>query len=227
MAEISIGSFCEGVSESNILKHIVERFLGDDVMFTQVEPPITPVHNIDKQSGVGGWLNVLNHCNDDDIKNALAANDYLIIQIDTDTCNRPGYDVNLYDDKGIMVAPEQIYERVVSRLMRDVSPAVQEEYAERIIFAICIDEIECWFLPMYYMNDAKKRCATNNCIYILNQMLGRDGDGLPEDGKNSDGALRVYRKILKGFKKNNIASYAKYNYGFNKFIERLDVIKVH
>ncbi len=75
------------------------------------------------------------------------------------------------------------------------------------------------------MNDAKKRCATNNCIYILNQKLCKDGDGLPEDDKNSAGALRVYRKVLKGLKKNNIASFAEYNYGFRKFVERLDDIR--
>lgn len=218
----SIALICEGASEVKMMTYIVTRYLGDEIIVNAIQPAL---NRQGRQANVGGWLEVLNHCNDDTINAVFATNDYLVIQIDTDACAQVNYDVNVYDENNQKVADDILYERVRSRLLKDLSAGIQTKYAERILFAICINETECWLLPLYYENDAKKRCATTNCIYILNQRLQTEGIGIPEKAKNTPEAIQVYNKVLKNLKKKDIPRIAQYNYGFQKFVEQIEELK--
>lgn len=220
----SIALICEGVSEIKMLSYIINRYLGDDVVVNAIQPSIKISHRQEKQDDDGGWLQVLNHCTDDTIKDVMASNEYLVIQIDTDACIQKNYDVDIYDENHRKVTDDVLYERVCARLKQNISEDNWGEYSNRILFAICFDETECWLLPLYYENDAKKRCATSNCIYILNQKLQKDGFGIPEKAKNSPEAVNVYQQILKKMKRKDIPRIAQYNYGFRKFLEQLETI---
>lgn len=206
-----------------MLNYIITRYLGDDFDVNPIQPKL----NLSgRQDNEGGWLEVLNHCNDEEIKNVFAANDFLVIQIDTDTCPLTNYDVDVYDENHKKVSDEVLYERVKNRLFKNISESVQKQFAYRILFAICINETECWLLPLFYENDAKKRCATTNCIHILNQRLQTKGIGIPDKAKNSPEAIQVYNKVLKQLKRKDIPRIAQYNYGFQRFVEQMNGIKV-
>ena len=196
----TIALVCEGVSESKILTYIINRYLYGDVVVNSIQPSLTTAHGLEKQASEGGWLQVLNHCSDDMLKDIMAANDYLVIQIDTDTCNQKHYDVNPYNEDNQKITDDVLYERVCARLKRDVSPEIWDKYSGRVFFAVCINETECWLLPLYYENETKKRCATTNCIFILNQRLQNEGIGIPEDKKNTPEAVKVYQQVLKKMK---------------------------
>lgn len=217
---------CEGVSECKILTFIVNRYLGDAVVVNPIQPPLETRHGQEKQSDAGGWAQVLNHCTDDLICEIMAVNDYLVIQIDTDACTQPTYDVNIYDDNNQRVTDDVLYKRVCSRLKRNISESTWNKYGKRILFAVCINETECWLLPLYYENDEKKRCATNNCIYILNQQLQKESMGIPKEQKNTPGAVKVYQRVLKKLKQKDIPRIAQSNYGFQKFVQQLEGIKM-
>lgn len=218
----SIALICEGASEVKMLTYIVTRYLGDEIVVNAIQPALTQKG---RQANEGGWLEVLNHCNDETINAIFATNDYLVIQIDTDACSQLNYDVNVYDEGHRKVADDILYERVRDRLLIGLSAGIKAKYSNRILFAICINETECWLLPLYYENDAKKRCATTNCIYILNQRLQTEGMGIPDKEKNTPEAIQVYNKVLKNLKKKDIPRIAQYNYGFLKFVEQMDVVR--
>ena len=221
----SIALICEGVSEIKILSYIINRYMSDDVVVNAIQPSLKTAHGQEKQDEEGGWLQVLNHCTDEVVKDVMAANEYLVIQIDTDACIQTNYDVDIYDKNHKKVSDAILYERVCTRLKQNISEDTWSKYSDRILFAICFNETECWLLPLYYENDAKKRCATSNCIYILNQKLQKDGFGIPEKAKNSPEAVNVYQRVLKKMKRKDIPRIAQYNYGFQKFVEQLESIK--
>lgn len=221
----SIALICEGVSEIKILTYIINRYLGDNVVVNPIQPSLKLSHGQEKQDDGGGWSQVLNHCTDDVINNIMAANDYLVIQIDTDACIQDNYDVDIYDENHRKVTDAVLYGRVISRLLRDVNEEVRNKYSNKILFAVCFNVTECWLLPLYYENDAKKRCATTNCIYILNQKLQKEGMGIPEDNKNTPEAVKVYNEVLKKIKRKDIPRISQYNFGFRKFVEQMDAIK--
>jgi hypothetical protein len=223
---ISIGLICEGVSEINVMTRIISKYLGDEVFVNPIEPETKMENGALVQNGYGGWQQVLNHCNDETIERILEYNDYLVIQIDTDTSILIGYDVKQMDDDGQQKTVEVFYQDVKNRLLKNISPEVQKKYEGRIIFAICMNEIECWLLPLYYSDN--NRCKMNNCIYTLNQALGRKNiGGIPETDKNSPSARNVYNKILKNLKnKKSIQDCAKYHYGFNELTKQLDKLEL-
>lgn len=221
----TIGLICEGVSEINIMTRIVSKYLDDDVIINPIEPETKTENGFLVQSGYGGWQQVLNHCNDEKVEEILEYNDYLVVQIDTDACIEAGYGVNPLDANNVNKTPEALYEDIKARLLANISQEVQEKYSERIIFAICMNEIECWLLPLYYTNN--NRCKTQNCIYTLNQALGKKNiGGIPEKDKNAPFARSVYHKVLKNFKnKRTIQDCAQYHYGFDQLTKQLDKIE--
>lgn len=220
----TIGLICEGVSEINIMARIVSKYLDDGVIVHPIEPETKTENGFLVQNGYGGWQQVLNHCNDETVERIMEYNDYLLVQIDTDTCGQPGYGVNPLNANGQAKSPEELYQDVKTRLLDNISPATQAKYQGRIIFAICMNEIECWLLPLYYTNN--NRCKTQNCIYTLNQALGKKNlGGIPAKDKNAPAARLVYGKILKNFRnKKTILDCAQHHYGFQALTAQLDQV---
>ena len=208
------------------MTRIVSKYLDDNISVRAIEPETKTENGRLVQNGYGGWQQVLRHCNDETVERILEYNDYLLIQIDTDTANQQGYDVNTQDANGQMKTPEVLYQDVKARLLANISAEVQEKYQGRILFAICMNEIECWLLPLYYTNN--NRCKTQNCVYTLNQALGKKNiGGIPEKDKNDPYARIVYGKVLKNFKnKKTIQDCAQYHYGFNELAKQLDAVEL-
>ncbi|MBD5269326.1 MAG: hypothetical protein HDS43_01715 [Bacteroides sp.] len=217
MANIAV--ICEGVSEFNIINHIVSRYLGDHSL-NAVQPKI----NNDTQADEGGWSRVLEHCSDDDIEPILQLNDYLIIQIDTDSSHITPYDIPHNFKDGTPKSPRRLHAEIKARLMRELSSDIRKKYIHRIIFAICHNEIECWLLPLFYTDN--RACKTNNCIKVLNQELSRRNmDGIPDTNKNSSKARKAYKTIFKNMKKRGvIEQMAGHSEGFKYFLAGLDTI---
>lgn len=220
----TVGLICEGVSEINIMTRIISKYLNDEVIVNPIEPETKTENGFLVQNGYGGWQQVLAHCNDETVEKILEFNDYLLIQIDTDASIQKGYDVAPQDESGKTKDVAVFYQDVKNRLLANISKDVQARYEGRILFAICMNELECWLLPLYYSNGNK--CRTNNCLYALNQALGKKNiGGIPEKDKNSAYARNVYHKILKNFKnKKTIFDCARYHYGFMELAKQLDAI---
>lgn len=217
----TVALICEGVSEIKMLTYIIEKYLGDNFVVNPIQPPL---HG-GKQTAFGGWYQVLEHCETEIVNTALATNDYLVVQIDTDTCTQKGYDVNIDDESGNRIDDSVLYARVVERLKKNISADTLNKHHDRILYAICINETECWLLPVLYPNDTKMRCATNNCIFKINKVLSRDHLGIPDTDKNSPQAIKAYGKILRKIKTKDIPKIASHNVGFDKFVQQMKEIK--
>ncbi len=208
------------------MTRILSKYLDDDVIVNPIEPETKTENGYLVQNGYGGWQQVLAHCNDETVEKILDFNDYLLVQIDTDASIQKGYDVTPMDENGNPKEVTVFFQDVKNRLLANISEEVQEKYEGRILFAICMNELECWLLPIYYSNNI--RCKTNNCLYALNQALGKKNlGGIPEKDKNCAFARNVYHKILKNFKnKNSILDCAQYHYGFLELTKQLDAIVI-
>ena len=219
---MQIGLIAEGASELRILKHIIGRYLGTEHDTNEIQPKTNAQGT---QIVPGGWDRVITTFEfENTVKDALVENDYVLIQIDTDQVQTAPFSVNVLDENGQYCKPEVLHQRVSERILNNIPNLIDSE-RERVILAICISEIECWLLPLYY-NDSK-RCKTTGCITLLNQKLSSNKiDPLPNGNKNSQGAQKTYNIILKNLKKpKEIEECAQYNYGFYSFINKLKYIK--
>lgn len=211
---MKIGIVCEGISDYRVLRHITERYLRDaDAYVIPLKPKET---RQGKQDGFGGWQGVLEYIQGEDkmileaLKEGCA---YVIVHIDTDV--RELYGVSR-DFKTI----EKLHEAVREMLADKIHPDFD---IEKIVFAIAIDETECWLLS-FLSDDNKIACKTESCVSALNRLL-KDKGNIDKDNKNSDRARAAYEFTLKAKKKpKDIKAASLNNYGFTRFIEALDRI---
>lgn len=212
-----IGIVSEGVSDFWVLRHIITRYLKDQDLWVL---PLNPKQTKDgKQDGPGGWRLVMKYLEDKEKKLIVEALkedfEYIVVQIDTDVCEEYGVRHDLTD---IGAFWQEVCVNLSNRLPEDFDKS-------RLIFAICIDEIECWLIP--FVDTNKKDCQnTNRCVNIVNKSIKGKDLFIDADNKNSDGAKGAYDYILKQKKKpKDIKECSVHNYGFTKFIEQLDKIE--
>lgn len=219
----NIAIICEGISECNVIKHIITRYSGPH-FFNVIQPQLTP--DASKQDGFGGWQQVLEHCNDDTFDRIFQYNDFLVIQIDTDTSHQTPYDVMPYHPGGSPKSPARLLTEIKVRLMRDIQRNKRRQYLPKIIFAICHNEIECWLLPVFYTDH--NACRTNNCIHTLNQALDKqDIYRIPDKDKNCHNAQVSYRTILKKLRNRaSIDKCAQHSISFTLFTKGLEIIPI-
>lgn len=224
---ITIGLICEGVSEINIMTRIISKYLDEEPFINPIEPDTRVERGHLVQNGYGGWMQVLRHCNDETITNILEYNDYLVIQIDSDASIQPIYGVTPFNADGSSKEIPVLYNDIMNRLQMNLSKEILEKYYGRLLFAICINEIECWLLPLYYTD--RNRCKTHNCIFSLNKALSRKNMGrININDKNNSNTREVYTKVLKNFRnRQSIQECAQYQYSFAKLLEQLDLVNDH
>lgn len=215
-----IGIVSEGVSDYRVLKHIALRYLKqrEDEDFYTIR--LNPKEEKNKQLGFSGWQGVFNYISGEDQQNLIVEAikeecEYVIVQIDTDVCEQ-------YGVKHDLSCVKQLWTNVRQKLANSVHKDFDKS---KLIFAICIDELECWLIP--FVDTDEKRCKNmDRCLNIVNNDLHKKGLYIDKDNKNSLGANEAYEYIIKQKKKPKEILYcSKFNYGFSKFIEQLDSIK--
>lgn len=211
-----IGIVSEGVSDFRVLNHIISRYLKDLDIYAI---PLNPKQDRGKQVGFSNWQGVLNYISGTDDKNLIVEAlkeecEFVVIQIDTDVCA----------DYGVTHQTDDL-EKLWLEVRENLSNRIPEEFDKnRLIFAICIDETECWLIP--FVDTNKKNCMNiDRCVNLVNKDIKKQSLFIDPDNKNSDGARSAYDYILKQKKKpKELKECSEYNYGFKKLIEQLDAI---
>ncbi|MFL9839166.1 hypothetical protein ABS768_16780 [Flavobacterium sp. ST-75] len=207
--EISIIS--EGVTDQIIIEAIIQKRLNDkDIILNPLQP---------KKGEPGGWPLVIEYCKSNDFKESLPYNDGLIIiHIDCDVLK--GADIpkdcviqfNGLDIKGT-------FEIVKDKIIEFITLEVFELCSEKVIFAIAIDHIECWLLPIYFPTKTAICNKTSGCITKLNPVLTKE-HGFYIAAKDEDN----YRTIAKKFnEKKSFENCYKNNESFALFIDSLNL----
>lgn len=207
---IKIGIVSEGVSDFRVLKHIIERYLKDfDVYTVPLKPKVT---NKGKQDRFGTWQGVFEYISGEDeqqLINEAVKEDcgFVIIQIDTDVCDE--YKVSKETDN---------IELLWNTVKQKLNESVHKEFDKtKLIYAICIHDIECWLIPFVCREDNSYK-TIENCVNKINRQIQTEGT-IDKDNKNHEKTQRVYDYILKQKKKpSEILDYSKHNYGFSQLI---------
>ena len=209
-----IGIVSEGVSDYFILKHIVERYLkAKDVYKIPLKPKVSSQN---KQVGFGSWQGVFEYIKGDDsliLEAVKEGCEYVVVQIDTDVSALYGVDNNPVD-------VQAFWNAIQAKIAESVHPDFPKE---KLIFAICIQDIECWLIPFVTTN--KEECEnTDRCLNIINKHIRTQGS-IDKNNKNSIQAQKLYNSILSQKRKpKEIGECSQFNYGFAKFKEQLDRI---
>ncbi len=200
------GLVTEGATDQTILKAILAGWTGNKKLITKELQP--------KPEESGGWAKVFQYCESLEFKGAFAYYDFIVIQIDTDFMSGDSVGEAYKIDSKDLDVKETVgtfREKIIELIGEDF----YDEYSQRIIFAIAVNEIECWLIPVYF--SGKKAKKNVNCIDTLNQVLPQK-EGFYIDAKDDI----YYRKLAKNFrKKKDIEKHAKQQESFSLFLDNL------
>jgi hypothetical protein len=218
----NFGLITEGITDQIVIENILSGFFDDpDIVIN----PIQPMRDETDRKRIvnsGGWTLVFEHCKSDKFQEAFSFNDYIVIQIDTDTCDDKGYGISKNEvGTGREYSPEELIEKVCQKLQELIGTDFYNDFSERIIFAIAVHTTECWLLPLYYDDANKSRFK--GCLDRLNLALARKKGGFTISAKTPDYYEFISKKYLK---KKILMSKYEDNPSLKIFIEELAKRKI-
>lgn len=163
----SFGVIAEGVTDYEVIRNIL---LG---AFEPQKPQRPFIHRIfppEDASNRGGWTVEKKWLLDREHLSALQHHDYLVIHIDTDVCDQAGFDI-ARQESGRALDPTELRGRVIARLREWMGPETRPHW-DKVIFAVSVNEIECWLLPLLATTPAGAT-KTTGCLKAANTALGR------------------------------------------------------
>jgi len=220
----TFGIISEGPTDQIIIDNILVGFFNnEDFLGVRYLQPLRDETDSLAIEKFGGWYKVFEYCRSQNFIEAFEQNDYLIIQIDTDRCEDTHFDVRKSKADGSLVTPLELIEAVTTKFEMIFTEAFGLEkfelFKHRVIYAICVNEIECWLLPLYY--DDRTKSSTNNCIHKLNQKIS-ERLGFYIDPSNKSNQVGNYDKISRGYLKNKtLMTSCNHNPSLQVFIQKL------
>lgn len=205
---------CEGVTDHAVLKNILLGYFKDQPRtprFAQRQPDSDATGEAAWQQ-FGNWENVFRYLREGLHRDALEFNEYLVVQVDTDESEHANYGVP-QQEAGQPHPTKTMVERVAAKLREILGPADCATYGTRLIFAICVRDIECWLLPLW--ETGNKVAKTTGCLKTLNSALAKQNEPTinPHEKKVPpyDNASRSYRKpatlLAEGVKNPSLAVF--------------------
>lgn len=188
------GLITEGATDQEVISTILAGIFDN----SDIDPNfIQPSRSTSFQDQThGGWPHTLAFCASEEFKQTFQTNRFIIIHIDTDICDQPGFEVSKVGESGNITVEElclKVREKLISFITQDFYTIVQD----RIIFAICVENIECWLLPIYYSSQKSKRGKTVGCLDTLNIELKKQL-GFYIDEKKLEYYQKASKPYLKG-----------------------------
>jgi hypothetical protein len=186
----TIGILSEGRTDQKIIEQVLLGFFADQedaldsLEINSFFPPEVPLPGEPEE---GGWTVLKRRLQDGHHCQALQFNDYLVIHIDTDVCEESGYEVPRRDPStGADLDPHQLREAAKARLIEWLGVDFHAKYGHRVLFAIAVDTIECWLLPLLEDKRARQR-KTTGCDAAVRQALKLKGrNSLEHVGNKKD-----------------------------------------
>lgn len=210
----------EGPTDFLILRRIVASMFSDpDIVVVQLQPAI------DETSGAsspGGWFEVLRYIGSERLAGAFERSDFVIVHIDTDVCEEVRFGVPRREGDGRERSVAEMIDLTRQRLIAEIGEEVWARFQTRVIFAIAVESIECWLLPIYWTDG--RRSKTVNCLQSLNEKLSAK-EKFSIDPEKS-GVQKYYIKILNHWRKSQeVESASKHNPSFTAFVAALASIR--
>jgi len=183
----------EGLTDFKVLKNLLIGFFKDKNL------PVTKLRPKDIEPF--GWGNVLNYISTEEFQDEVDATNYVIIQIDTDKCEEWKEELTHIGDDETKV--NDFINQIIKVLIKRIGNPFYTTNKGKILFAICVHDIECWLLPF---NSTTKSHFTKivGCVNAIEHLANKKGFSIHEknyeDGAHYDNLskeMRDNRELLK------------------------------
>jgi len=165
-----------------------------------------------------GWGNLLKYLSSQDFREDFKDEniDYVMIQIDTNECADWNEGLKHIGDNAAEI--NNFIEQITSVLIKKIGDEFYTANKGKIIFAICVHEIECWLLPFHATQPAHYSKIVG-CANAIEQVAQKNGYSIHQknyqDGKHYDSLSKEMKENKALFQK------GKLNPGLRIFIDSL------
>ncbi|HWK07736.1 MAG TPA: hypothetical protein VNS58_29090 [Puia sp.] len=201
----------EGKTDHIVLRNLLVGFTGNKNLIVT-----RPLPEGDEPVG---WGNLFNFLASDRFRKIFDFEGHVIVQIDTGTCE--DWDENL---KHIGTDTEQIgdfIENIKKVLIKKMGEGFYDEQKDRILFAICVHDIECWLLP-FNSTLPSHHAKLVGCLNTLEHILNPKGISLHQKNYKEGKHYDDLSKLMKNRK--DLTKKAALNASLKIFID--DLLKV-
>jgi hypothetical protein len=213
----------EGFTDQLVLTAILDGFYAecDEGPFVVHEQPPDDTTAQETGHAAGGWSLVVRYFRDHKYRQALQFNRYLVVQIDTDVAEE--YGISRQVD-GKLLGPEELVQAVIAKLCSLIPQAESDEVRPRLLFAIGVDETECWLLPLVFdRSEKQKRTKMTGCLKDIDHKRRLQGEATLDRGGDRGKNPDTYRALTKALTKRKALNEAcRCNVGFQHFVEQLE-----
>jgi hypothetical protein len=221
------GLACEGVTDQITLENILCGYfenpdLDDEIIYLQ--PFLDETDQ--KQKNFGGWQMLFEYLASTKFRNDVLNTGVLVIQVDTDDCDKTHFDVSKVDCNNNELETEVLIERVIEKLISIIESGqagFYQVHAGKIIFCVSVSSLECW-LYNYHNPQFKNPKTTGCCGKNLNYLFKVEGF---VKTKKQDKDVKLYKKYSKPFlTRKNIDVTVGKDPSFRVFIQSLEKIEL-
>ena len=198
----------EGLTDFIVLQNLLRGFFNDkNLSATRLLP---------KDKEPVGWGNLFNYLTTEEFKQAVPFSDYTIVQIDTGTCQEWKEGIVSIDSKKTDLVP--FIESIKTILVNKMGLNFYTEHQEKILFAICVHDIECWLLPFNATQPAHHKKLVG-CVTTIEKIANEKGFSIHEKNYQEG---KHYETLSKPMRDNGqLMNKGKLNESLSLFINEL------
>lgn len=204
----------EGVTDQIILERLIYQICSDKFEGGIDINPLQPLRDAtDRATNAphGGWELVLEYC-EQSVADALAANDYVVIHLDTDEGDHPNFGLALTDE-GSDRPYDQLVADAINIIAERMGSELYQAHVDRLLFAISVHSMESWLLLYLFQRNEPK-----NSLDRLNRVLVRSNKRpLAKEAK-------AYTQIAKKIKRNDLLALKDAQHSLGMFVCRLAAV---
>ncbi len=209
----------EGVTDQIVLRNIILGVFQDrdpEPLIVFEQPPLDATGIAGLPYAPGGWTLVVRYLRERSYRQALQFNRYVVIQIDSD----------ISGDLGVArtdaISDQDFIEMIVRKLCSYIAEEDLASVRDRLLFAIGLDEIECWLLPLVFDRSEKTSLAkTTGCLEALNHKLRKSNNAPLSTQRDGKDPTR-YRQVSAPYRRKKQLEDASTNPGFARFLRELE-----
>jgi hypothetical protein len=219
-----IGVIAEGTTDQAVLENILKGMDYDGSHLIPIRPDLS-MDETDKQfyniDTFGGWEYVKKDCLERtklDEFFLIADNQYIIIQVDTLEINQTQSLIQKPQKRNNPNYAQELkkYAQALRESVIDIiNEWLQNHYQDKLLYAICIEEMESWILTIYTQKETTQAANPKETLkYVLK-------------GKLAVGDKHYYKEISKPFRKRKkLLTFCQFNESLKTFVESLSHIKI-
>ncbi len=200
----------EGWTDQIILERIIDQFCGRMFEDSVYINPLQPSRDATDAAAAphGGWELVLETC-EKRAADALTANDYVVIHLDTDQGDHENFGVPLTEGGKDRQYNDLILD-AIAVIVEHVSAPLYEAHPERFLFAISVHSMESWLLLYFFNRDEPK----NSMDRFNRQMRSSNKKPLVKESS-------AYQRIARGIKRKKLMELSGANNSLGRFLAKL------